>query len=75
MQGGGAAVAGTIRDAETRRPIPHATVTLVSVASRSDVSTEADADGRYLLEHVEPDVYDLWVESRGYVTFRPSVAR
>ncbi|HWE22490.1 MAG TPA: carboxypeptidase regulatory-like domain-containing protein [Myxococcales bacterium] len=71
----GVRVTGRVVDDSTRRPLSGAEISLegrrgdtanLPVAPLSP-EAESDADGRFVLEHVPPDVNSMSVEKRGYV--------
>ena len=57
-----ATVAGTVRDAETGRPVEHALVALTDL----EREVSADADGRYRLSDVSPGPHHITVRFIGY---------
>jgi iron complex outermembrane receptor protein len=62
------------------RVVPHARVTLRPLPAGREITTRTDADGEFVLSHLEPGVYQIQVRARGFQTvtvrreFRNSVS-
>ena len=57
-------IAGTVVDAATANPIPHAELTLF--IKSDDATTTADSSGKFLFNHLEPGKYQLYARASGY---------
>ena len=62
MQAIGATVTGTVRDADTGRPLPGA----VAVLGDAGLTTVTDSAGRYVLRDVPPGPHHLSIHQLGY---------
>lgn len=58
-------VYGVVRDIETGNPIPNA---LVHITGPEDKTTQTDASGNYVFEHMQPGNYLLSAEAYRYFT-------
>jgi hypothetical protein len=63
-------IAGTIREAVTTNPVPHATVTLVEL----DKSVQADGEGRFTFGEVNGGNFTLRAAAAGFTTLDTAVA-
>ncbi len=57
-------IEGSITDA--RGPVAGASVEARNLVSGDVFNAESDANGEYILEHLRPGQYSLWVEARGH---------
>jgi len=62
-------VSGTLTDS-LGKPITHAMVTLISEEKATAVKATTGSDGRYSINHLVPDNYDLHIEASGYKNVR-----
>src|SRR5690606_5563356 len=62
-----------VRDQITARPLPAAQITLTERETGSTQSVETDAQGRVLVEQLDPGLYSVNVAKDGFVsTYAPS---
>src|ERR1051326_1611650 len=64
-QSGTGSVAGQITD-QTGAVVPGATVTLTDQSTHSSRTTTSNEAGRYIFVSVDPGVYDLTVNAKGF---------
>ncbi|HLU05532.1 MAG TPA: TonB-dependent receptor [Woeseiaceae bacterium] len=63
-----------VRDQITARPLPAAQITLTERETGSTQSVETDAQGRVLVEQLDPGLYSVNVAKDGFVsTYAPSI--
>jgi hypothetical protein len=63
-----------VRDQNTNRPLPDATVTLTKRDTESSRSLQTDAQGRILIEQLDPGLYTLNISKGGFAPIQePSV--
>lgn len=63
-----------VRDQNTNRPLPNATVTITKRETDAARSLETDAQGRILVEQLDPGLYTLNISKGGFAPiYEPSV--
>ena len=66
---GTASISGRVIDANTKRPLANAIITLVSTSGPEELTSITDAEGRYVLEGVAAGFY-----STARATYEPASA-
>jgi archaellin len=64
-----AIISGTIKDADTRLPLPEAVVTLKSDSFKGEKYTITDSTGVYRVSNLNPGTYSITFEMEGYQKF------
>ena len=67
------AIGGVVSD-PTQAVIPGATVSAQNRATNASASSQTDANGRYILIHLQPGAYDLVVDGAGGSAYAVHVA-
>ena len=66
---GTASISGRVIEANTRRPLANAIITLANVSGAGELTTISDAEGRYLFEGVAAGLYRVSAFLDGYARF------